>query len=251
MDRRGRRLTYCVGVLLNDGIVFGSDSRTHAGVDDFATFCKMTVVERPGDRVLVLLSSGSLAGTQAVISVLTQKAAVEEGRPNLFNARTMFDVACVVSDAMRAIEQRDKEHLERNDLTFNASFILGGQIKGDGMRLFRIYAEGNFIEAGADTRFFQTGETKYGKPILDQVIDSTVKMSDAAKCVLVSFDSTMRCNLSVGMPIDLICYERDSFRVRMRRRFEQGDAYFGTLGKRWIEGVRATFRELPDPEWGG
>jgi putative proteasome-type protease len=248
-------MTYCVGVLLKDGIVLGSDSRTHAGVDDFASFCKMTVFERPGERVLALLSSGSLAGTQAVISVLTQRAEAQaevqagfdDRPPTLLNARTMFDVACVVSDAMRAIEQRDKEHLEKNDLSFNASFILGGQIRGEPMRLFRIYAEGNFIEAGADTPFFQTGEAKYGKPILDRVIDPSTSLSDAAKCVLVSFDSTMRSNLSVGMPIDLICYERDALVVRKRRRFEAGDPYFGALSKKWSEGVRAAFKELPDP----
>jgi putative proteasome-type protease len=242
-------VTYCVGVLLKDGIVLGSDSRTNAGIDDFASFCKMTVFERPGDRVLVLLSSGSLAGTQAVISVLTQDAEAHGGQPSLMNARTMFDVACIVSDAMRAIERRDKEHLEKSDLTFNASFILGGQINGEPMRLFRIYAEGNFIEAGAGTPFFQTGEAKYGKPIIDRVIDPSTSLSDAAKCVLVSFDSTMRSNLSVAMPIDLICYERDSFEVRKRRRFEQGDPYFGALSKKWSEGVRAAFKELPEPQW--
>jgi len=208
--------------------VLGSDSRTHAGVDDFASFCKMTVFERPGDRVLVLLSSGNLAGTQAVISVLTQRAAVDDGSTTLWTARTMFDVAGVVSDAMRAIERRDKDYLARSDLAFNASFILGGQIKGEPMRLFRIYAEGNFIEAGADTPFLQTGEAKYGKPILDRVIEPSTSLVDAAKCVLVSFDSTMRSNLSVAMPIDLICYERDTLEVRKRgrrpvlRRAQQG-----------------------------
>jgi putative proteasome-type protease len=242
-------MTYCVGVLLKEGIVLGSDSRTHAGVDNFASFCKMTVFERPGDRVLVLLSSGNLAGTQAVISLLTQKAAVEDGTPNIWNARTMFDVACVVSDAMRGIERRDKEHLERSDLTFNASFILGGQLRGEPMRLFRIYAEGNFIEAGTDTPFFQTGETKYGKPIIDRVINPFSNLIDAAKCVLVSFDSTMRSNLSVGMPIDLICYERDALEVRKRRRFEEGDPYFVALGKEWGEGVRSVFKALPEPRW--
>jgi putative proteasome-type protease len=242
-------VTYCVGVLLNDGIVLGSDSRTHAGVDDFASFCKMTVFERPGDRVLVLLSSGSLAGTQAVISVLTQNAGIDGG-PSVMKARTMFDVACIVSDAMRAIESRDKPYLEKSDLAFNASFILGGQIGGEPMRLFRIYAEGNFVEAAAGTPFFQTGEAKYGKPIIDRVIDPSTSLSDAAKCVLVSFDSTMRSNLSVGMPIDLICYERDALEVRKRRRFEPGDPYFGALSKKWSEGVRAAFKELPDPQWG-
>lgn len=243
-------MTYCVGVLLEDGIVMGSDSRTHAGVDDFASFCKMTVFERPGDRVLILLSSGSLAGTQAVISLLTQAAAAGGAAPTLFSAPTMFAVACVVSDAMRATERRDKEHLEKSALAFNASFILAGQITGEPMRLFRIYAEGNFIEAGADTPFFQTGETKYGKPIMDRVIQRATSLDDAAKCVLVSFDSTMRSNLSVGMPIDLICYERDALAIRKRRRFEQGDPYFAALSRKWSDGVRAAFRELPDPDWG-
>ena len=143
-------MTYCVGVLLNDGIIFASDSRTHAGVDNFASFCKMTVLERPGDRVVVLLSSGNLAGTQAVISVLKQRGEAKEGPPNIWTARTMFDVAVVVSDAMRELERRDQAHLAKSDLVFNASFILGGQIRGEPMRLFRLYAEGNFIEAGVD-----------------------------------------------------------------------------------------------------
>jgi len=245
-------MTYCVGVLLNDGIVLGSDSRTNAGVYDFASFCKMTVFERPGDRVLVLLSSGSLAGTQAVVSLLAQNAAAPDGAEGLrsiMTAGTMFDVACIVGDAMRAIERRDKAYLERSELTFNASFILGGQIRGEPMRLFRIYAEGNFIEAGPGTPFFQTGEAKYGKPIIDRVIDPSTSLSDAAKCVLVSFDSTMRSNLSVAMPIDLICYERDALQVRKRRRFEAGDPYFGALSRKWSEGVRAAFKELPEPQW--
>jgi putative proteasome-type protease len=242
-------MTYCVGVLLEDGIVLGSDSRTHAGVDDFASFCKMTVLEEPGDRVLVLLSSGSLAGTQAVISLLRQEAEAKSA-VTIRSARTMFDVACVVSDGMRVIDRRDSEHLEKHDLAFNASFILGGQIRGEPMRLFRIYAAGNFIEAGADTPFLQTGEAKYGKPIIDRVITPSTSLSDAAKCVLVSFDSTMRSNLSVGMPIDLLCYERDALAVRKRRRFEQGDPYFAALSKKWSEGVRAAFKQLPEPHWG-
>jgi putative proteasome-type protease len=242
-------MTYCVGVLLNEGIVFASDSRTHAGVDNFASFCKMTVFERAGDRVLVLLSSGNLAGTQAIINVLRQKGDVKEGPPNLWTARTMFDTAVVVSDAMRDIERRDQTHLAKSDLVFNASFILGGQLRGEPMRLFRIYAEGNFIEASGDTPFFQTGEAKYGKPILDRVITPSVSVTDAAKCVLVSFDSTMRSNLSVGMPIDLVCYERDTLEVKKRRRFDQGDPYFTTLSKQWSEGVRAVFKQLPELQW--
>jgi putative proteasome-type protease len=242
-------MTYCVGVLLNDGIVFASDSRTHAGVDNFASFCKMTVFDRVGDRVIVLLSSGNLAGTQAVVSILQQRANVEGGPQNLWTARTMFDVAVLVSDAMRDIERRDGAYLKDSDLTFNASFILGGQIKGEPLRLFRIYAEGNFIEAGNDTPFFQTGEAKYGKPIIDRMITPSTSLSNATKCVLVSFDSTMRSNLSVGMPIDLLCCERDSLMVRKRRRFEQGDPYFATLSKEWSDGVRTVFNGLPELEW--
>ena len=242
-------MTYCVGILLNDGIILASDSRTHAGVDNFAKFCKMTVFERAGDRVIVLLSSGNLAGTQAVISVLRQRGEAGDGTPNLWTAHTMFDIAGLVSDAMRDIERRDGAYLEQSDVGFNASFIVGGQVKGEPARLFRIYAEGNFIEAGLDTTYLQTGETKYGKPIIDRVITQSTSLTEATKCVLVSFDSTMRSNLSVGMPIDLVCYERDSLAVTMRRRFDQGDPYFATLSKEWSEGTRAVFRQLPALQW--
>lgn len=242
-------MTYCVGVLLKQGLVLASDSRTNAGVDNFATFCKMTVFERPGDRVLVLLSSGNLAGTQAVISVLKQRGDVPDGPPNVWTARTMFDVAGLVSDAVRDIERRDAPFLEGGPVSFNASFILGGQLQGEPPRLFRIYAEGNFIEAGDDTPFLQTGEAKYGKPIIDRVISPGTTLADATKCILVSFDSTMRSNLSVGMPIDLVCYERDRLEIRMRCRIDEGDAYFKGLSTAWSEGVRHVFRELPELEW--
>lgn len=238
-------MTYCVGLLLDQGMVFASDSRTNAGVDNFAKFCKMTVFERRDDRVIVMLSSGNLAGTQAVISVLRQRADTEG--PNLWNAHTMFDVAGLVADAMRDIDRRDGPYLCDSG-GFNASFILGGQIRDEAMRLFRIYAEGNFIEAAIETTpYFQTGEAKYGKPIIDRVITPTTSLADAAKCVLVSFDSTMRSNLSVGMPIDLICYQRDDLQVRMRRRFNEGDAYFTELSGQWSAGVRDVFSRLPEP----
>ncbi len=239
-------MTYCVGVLLNDGVVFASDSRTNAGVDNFASFCKMNVFERSGDRVIVLLSSGNLAGTQAVISLLKQRGESKDAdKGNIWTARTLFDVATTVSDAVRSIERRDGEYLASSATPFNASFIIGGQIKGEAPRLFRTFAEGNFIEAGAETPFFQTGEAKYGKPIIDRVIRPATNLSDAMKCVLVSFDSTMRSNLSVGMPIDMVCYERDSLQISIRHRFAPGDAYFTTLSKEWSEGVRTVFRRLP------
>ena len=242
-------MTYCVAVLLQRGMVFGSDSRTNAGLDDVASFCKMTVFERPGDRVLVLLSSGSLAGTQAVISLLRQRADEGDGGTNVWTARTMFDVMVLVSDVVRSVQERDAAHLEASGSGFNASFLVGGQIRGEPPRLFRMYAEGNFIEAGEDTPFLQTGEAKYGKPIIDRVIQSTTSVAEAAKCVLVSFDSTMRSNLSVGMPIDLIAYERDSLAITHRCRFCEGDAQFAELSTAWSTGVRQVFRELPDVRW--
>jgi putative proteasome-type protease len=242
-------MTYCIGVMLEEGMIFASDSRTNAGMDNIAKFCKMTVFERRGDRVIVLLSSGNLAGTQAVIGVLNQRCAAGDASTHLWNAPTMFDIAMIVADAMRDIERRDGEYLQENEVGFNASFIVGGQIRGEPPRLFRIYSEGNFIEAGFDTPYFQTGETKYGKPIIDRVIRRATPLADAAKCVLVSFDSTMRSNLSVGMPIDLICYERDSLEVRKRRRFDHGDPYFTALSQEWGEGTREVFRRLPELRW--
>ena len=244
----GHPVTYCIGVMLEEGLIFASDSRTNAGVDNFAKFCKMTVFERPGNRVIVLLSSGNLAGTQAVISVLTQRCADGDAADNVMGARTMFDVVRLVADAMREIEHRDAEYLG-DKVGFNASFIVGGQLSGEPIRLFRIYAEGNFIEAGIETPFFQTGETKYGKPILDRVLTQETPLAEATKCVLVSFDSTMRSNLSVGMPIDLICYRRDALDVQWRHKFDDGDPYFTALSREWGDGVRQVFRELPDLRW--
>lgn len=240
-------MTYCVGVKLEEGLIFASDSRTHAGVDNYAKFCKMTVFERPGDRVLVLLSSGGLAATQAVVNVLRRRA--EGDAPHLWSVDSMFDVANLLSDAMRDIERRDAPFLEAGGLKFNASFILGGQIAGEAMRLFRLYAEGNFIEAGVGTPFLQTGEAKYGKPILDLAVSATATLEDATKCVLVSFDSTMLSNLSVGMPIDLLCYAADSLQVSMQRRFDEGDPYFEILTRQWLRGTRQVFHDLPPLAW--
>jgi putative proteasome-type protease len=196
--------------------------------------------------VLGLLSSGNLAGTQAVISLLRQRADANDGR-GLWNASTMFNTAMLVSDAMREVDRRDGEHLAQTPAGFNASFILGGQIHGEPQRLFRNYSEGNFIEAGEETPYFQTGETKYGKPIIDCVITPATPLNEAAKCVLVSFDSTMRSNLSVGMPIDLICYWRDSLVVQLRRRFDESDSYFSALSEQWSAGAPAS--HLPDLIW--
>ena len=242
-------MTYCIGILLRDGFVLASDSRTNAGVDNFASFCKMTVFERSGDRVIVLLSSGSLAGTQAVVGLLKRRNDLSDGTQNLWTAHTMFDVMLVVSDAVRDVERRDAPFLEGGAVSFNASFIVAGQIKGESPRLFRTYSEGNFIEATDDTPYFQIGESKYGKPIIDRVIKPSTPVDEALKCALVSFDSTMRSNLSVGLPLDIALVRPNAMRVTFRHRVDVGDAYFGSLREGWSQGLRRVFNELPSPDW--
>jgi putative proteasome-type protease len=230
-----------------------SDSLTNAGVDNISQFCKMTTFERPGDRVIVLLSSGTLSGTQAVVSLLRQRASLGEGMGEgmrtIWSVDSLVDVASLVADAMHDIRQRDAPFLEGTDMSFDVSFLLGGQIKGEAPRLFRIDTQGNVIEASEDTPFLQSGESKYGKPLIDRVITPATTLEDASKCVLVSFDSTMRSNLLVGMPIDLLCYERNSLIITKKRRFPEGDRYFTNLSARWSAGVRQAFRELPEVEW--
>jgi len=242
-------MTYCVGVLLDSGLVLASDSRTNAGVDQIGTFRKMTVYERPGDRVIVLLSSGNLAVTQAVVSLLDQK--VKENLESLWTVPSLYQAACLVGEILREVHKRDGPHLRQHNIDLSAGFILGGQISGEKHRLFNIYSEGNFIEATPDTPYFQNGELKYGKPILDRVITSATTLTEAAKCVLVSFDSTMRSNISVGLPFDLFFYERDSLKVGFHRRFMDQDHYFDIIRQQWQEGLRRLLGELPDPHWQG
>jgi putative proteasome-type protease len=241
-------MTYCVGLLLEGGLVMASDSRTNAGVDHVSTFPKMTVFSQPDERVLVMMTSGNLAISQAVVSRL-QNALKELAEPNLYSVNNMFDAARVVGDAVRAVHQEDAEHLRKHQADFNQAIILGGQIKGEKPRLFNIYAAGNFIEAVSETPYFQIGETKYGKPILDRVIKSNSSLAEAAKCVLVSFDSTIRSNLSVGMPIDLLAYPADSYRTDCVQRITEGDPYFRQLQQSWSEGLRRVFSEIPSPDW--
>jgi putative proteasome-type protease len=240
-------MTYCVGVMLESGLVLASDSRTNAGVDQVGTFRKMTVHERPGDRVLVMLSSGNLAVTQAVVGLLEQRK--NENQENLWNAGSLYQAAWLVGETLREVHKRDGPYLLEHNIDANAAFILGGQIRGERHRLFNIYTEGNFIEATQDTPFFQNGELKYGKPILDRVITYSTHLMEAAKCVLVSFDSTMRSNISVGLPIDLLCYEQGSLKVGSQRRLGHQDAYFDMMRQQWAAGLKRLFSELPDPPW--
>lgn len=241
-------MTYCIGLLLDAGLVMASDSRTNAGVDHVATFPKMNVFCRDGERVLVVLTSGNLAISQAVINRLRQGMAAEDGS-HLLNASSMFEAARLVGEAVRAVHHEDAEHLRKHQAEFNQAILLGGQIKGEKPRLFNIYAAGNFIESVPETPYFQIGETKYGKPILDRVIRSGTDLDEAAKCTLISFDSTIRSNLSVGMPIDLFMYHTDSFSHDCQIRITETDPYFNALRKGWSEGLKKVFAELPDPAW--
>ena len=241
-------MTYCIGIRLDAGLVFLSDSRTNAGLDHIASFRKMMIYEQPGERLMVLLSAGNLSISQSVRELL-QVEKIDTGRDGegltIWNCESMFDAARVLGSTVRRVYHQDGASLKSAGIDFNASFILGGQIAGEAMRMFLVYSPGNFIEATRETPYFQIGESKYGKPILDRVVTPTTSLADTMKCVLVSFDSTMRSNLSVGMPIDLVCYERDSLKVGLHRRFEPGDAYFTALGNEWSVGVREVFRNLP------
>ena len=211
-------MTYCVALRLNRGLVFAADTRTNAGVDNIAQFRKIHYWCERGDRVIVLLAAGNLSLTQSVISLLNEQLLDQDPeKPNLLNVQSMYRAARLVGDAVRAVRAFDGPALELSKTSFAGSFILGGQIKTEPSRLFQVYPEGNFIEATDDTPYFQLGESKYGKPILDRVISMATPQKEAAKCVLISFDSTMKSNISVGLPIDLLWYPRDSLRVGMRR----------------------------------
>jgi putative proteasome-type protease len=242
-------MTYCVGMLLDAGLVFLSDSRTNAGVDHINTFRKVTLYERPGDRVIVLQSSGNLAVTQSVVSLLREHLANEVDATNLWNVPNMFEAARHLGDCLREVFDRDAEALQKHNIEFNAAMILGGQIRGEAPRLFHIYAAGNFIEATSDTPYFQIGESKYGKPILDRVLTSATPLAEASKCALISMDSTLRSNLSVGLPMDLVYIQRDDLRVLKHVNIDEKNPYFNMIHSQWGQSLRNVFAELPDPDW--
>jgi len=241
-------MTYCVGMVLEEGLVFASDSRTNAGVDHVSTFCKMTVVETPGQGVIVLLNSGNLATTQQVVSRIKQQA-IDAQKP-LTSHASMFSVAELVGSELRkTIHTAVNEAPEQSDVDFTATFLVGGQVRGEAPRLFMVYPQGNFIESTTDTPFFQIGESKYGKPILDRVVQPEISMTQAIKCALVSFDSTIKSNLSVGLPIDIAMINTNDLQVTKRHRIDSEDAYFRDLRSRWSQGLRQVFGQLPDPHW--
>ena len=242
-------MTYCVAMALDAGMIFASDSRTNAGVDHIARFSKMRVFRKDGDRVIVTLTSGNLSITQNALSMLEQRVRHGDDEEHFYNARSMFDVARLVGEALREVKSRDGAYLLQNNIDSSANFLVGGQIRGEPARLFHVYSEGNFIEASPDTPYFQIGETKYGKPIIDRVVHRGTTLTDAVKCVLVSFDSTMRSNISVGLPIDLLVLANDALGVKLQRRIDDTDAYFQMIHREWGEGLRRVFAQLPNPDW--
>lgn len=239
-------MTYCVAVKGSEGLVFLSDSRTNAGVDQVGTFRKLHLYEVPGERVMVLLAAGNLGITQSIASGLRADLG-RSGERSLASAPNMYSAAKAVGDAVRRMHERDAESLEAFRLEFNVSFIFGGQVKGEAPRLFHIYAAGNFIEATEETPYFQIGELKYGKPILDRVIGGERSLDELAKLCLISMDSTIKSNLAVGLPLDLLCYERDSLRVTRHKLIDDKDAYFASIRERWAMQLRKVFDELPAP----
>jgi putative proteasome-type protease len=241
-------MTYCVGMVLDRGLVLMSDTRTNSGVDNISVFRKMYHWSVPGDRIIALMTAGNLATTQAVISNLEERSKAPEDRSmSLLELPTMFQVAV---EAGKLLRETVRETQDENGLQgkgrFTASMIVAGQIKGMEPRLFMIYPEGNFIEASFDTPFFQIGETKYGRPILIRGYDRRMTFEDAAKLLMVSFDSTLKANLSVGLPLDLMVIERDRFEPLHSRRIEAGDPYFEAISSSWSDALRNAFHSLPD-----
>ena len=245
-------MTYCVGMLLRSGLLMVSDSRTNAGVDYISTFRKMHVWEVSDERAIVLLTAGNLAISQAVVAMLNEGVPGDETDDEaltMVNVSSMTAAARLTGRAVREVERLDGESLKAHRTGFDVSMILGGQIRGRQLRLFQIYAAGNFIEATPETPFFQIGETKYGKPIIDRVVDFETKLGAAAKCALISMESTMRSNISVGPPIDVLVCERDKHKVATHVVIDEGDAYFEEIRLAWASGLRDVFAAIPDPVW--
>lgn len=245
-------MSYCLAIQVDEGLVFASDSRTNAGVDRISSYRKMFTFEKPGDRALVILTAGNLAITQSVVTRLKEDiersiSDENEDVATLFNVPTMFRAARVVGQAMRAQYEEDKDAFKELGIEFNAALILGGQIKGESPKLFNVYNAGNFIEASSDAPYFQIGEAKYGKPILDRVIQASTSIPAAKKCALISIDSTLRSNISVAPPIDLVTYQTDKLALDPAERYLDDDPYFNRIRRAWGRGLQQLFDRLPDP----
>jgi len=247
-------MTYCVGIRLDAGLVFMSDSRTNAGLDQISTYRKMMIYERPDDRFMVLLSAGNLSVSQSVREILQVEKVdrgVHEEPLTIWNATSMFDATRVLGSAVRRVYEQDGPSFKAAGIDFNASMIFGGQIKGEAMRLFMVYSAGNFIEATRETCFYQVGESKYGKPILDRVLTPATPLDEAAKCALVSMDSTLKSNLSVGLPLDLLVYREGEFRSDHVVCIDEHNPYFRMIRSTWGQRLHEVFEGIDDPRWDG
>ena len=250
-------MTYCVAIRLDAGLVFLSDSRTNAGLDHIASFRKMMIYEKPGERFMVLLSGGNLSISQSVREILqVEKIDATNGDAGaepitIWNCTSLFDAARILGSAVRRVYAQDGPALKQSGIDFNASFILGGQIGGEAMRLFMVYAPGNFIEATRETPYFQIGESKYGKPILDRVITPATPLDEAAKCALVSMDSTLKSNLSVGLPLDLLVYRADALQSDDFVCIDERNPYFQMIRSTWGQRLKEVFEGIDDPQWDG
>jgi putative proteasome-type protease len=244
-------MTYCCGILVREGLVMFADTRTNAGVDNISTFRKLHVFIEPGERIIGIAAAGNLSISQSVVSLL------REGHENpltsevetLMNAPTMFQAAQRVGRTIRELYKEEGTTLEASDVKFDVSFLLGGQIRGERPRLFMLYSAGNFIECTQDTPYLQIGEHKYGKPVLDRAINYDADLYDALKIGLVSVDSTMRSNLSVGLPLDILIARRDAFEAELNYRIEPGEPYFHDLRERWSAALRAAHAAIPRPPY--
>lgn len=239
-------MTYCVAMSLEEGLIFVSDSRTNAGVDHIATFRKLYRFGVPGERLIVMQTAGNLATSQAVVTKLFHHIQADLGQ-HLNNVATLFEAASLVGECMRDVMRRTASLSKSDDYEFSSSILLGGQIKGQPPELYNIYPQGNFIASTPDTPYFQIGESKYGKPILDRALTYNSTLDKALRCALISFDSTIRSNLSVGTPLDLLVYRKDSFDFPEGRRLYESDPYFSMIQKQWSDGLRSTLAGLPPP----
>lgn len=241
-------MTYCLGIINRFGIVMAADSRTNAGVDYISVYKKLYDFSVTGTRTILICASGNLSITQAVINELHLDIQTQQ-KNNLHTLSSMYDIARYIGSKSRQVQERDRQWLEKDRIDFQCNFLLGGQVKGEEPYLYLIYPQGNFIEATKETPFLQIGETKYGKPILDRTITYDTPLEAAAKCALLSIDSTMKSNISVGPPINLVMYETDSFVVRRTLELRLGDPYLAKIRKLWEEFVRQAFEAMPNIEW--
>lgn len=242
-------MTYCVGVKVNEGLLFASDSRTNAGVDSVATYHKLFVFPQPGERLIVVMTAGNLAVTQEVITRLQQGLQTDDPFSNILLARTMFDATMMVGGLLRRVIDRDRAYVQSFGADVSSSFIVGGQIAGDEPRLFLVYPAGNFIESEPATPYFQLGETKYGKPILERILNPQTTLAQVAKCALLSFDGTIKANLSVDLPIDVLIYKANSLSVGRHQEISNGDRYFADVCSAWSDGLLHIFDSIPNPPW--